>query len=205
MLFYFIRHGQSEANILREFSNGVNKHPLTLLGEEQAQTAAVSLQGAGVRKIFTSPVLRAVQTANIIAHSLGVEVEITPALQEYDVGTFEGSRREEDWREFFEIMDAWLKGQDWQRRPGGGENMLDMQKRFMPFIEGLLQSWRDQDGALVLVGHGGLYRCMLPLVLGNVPFARMLELPIHNTTQIVAEARAAGLVCVRWDEIVFSD
>jgi hypothetical protein len=51
---------------------------------------------------------------------------------------------------------------------------------------------------VVLVGHGGLYHCMLPLVLVNVDWDLALAQPIHNTGYVLAEARPEALVCISW-------
>ena len=63
MKLYFVRHGESVANVLRVFSNHNLDHPLTTLGVEQAHALAVKLAGKPIQRIYTSPVKRAVQTA----------------------------------------------------------------------------------------------------------------------------------------------
>ena len=70
MKLYFVRHGESTANLLREFSNSGFKHPLTEAGVEQARLVAHSLSGLQVERIYSSPVMRAVQTAQILGESL---------------------------------------------------------------------------------------------------------------------------------------
>src|SRR6266851_1245061 len=61
MKVYFVRHGESEANLLHEFSNRGFKHGLTQQGQQQATTLAQSLKNASVTKVFSSPLMRAVQ------------------------------------------------------------------------------------------------------------------------------------------------
>jgi broad specificity phosphatase PhoE len=82
-------------------------------------------------------------------------------------------------------------------KPDQGETFLDMQARFVPFIDRLLRE-TDDSGAIVLVSHGGLYRCMLPLVLVNVSKEFALNHAIANTAYIVAESTPKGLVCLQW-------
>ncbi len=91
MQFYFLRHGESEANVLQVVSNRGMQHPLTGKGREQARALAGSLLPAGIQAIFTSPLLRAVQTAEILAERLGVAFQVTDALAEYDCGALEGT------------------------------------------------------------------------------------------------------------------
>ena len=83
MRLYFVRHGESTANLLWEFSNSGFKHPLTEKGIEQARAVARSLSGLQVEQIYSSPVMRAVQTAQILAESLQAPLEITEALREW--------------------------------------------------------------------------------------------------------------------------
>jgi probable phosphoglycerate mutase len=141
---YFARPGESEANVLREISNRGLKHPLTEKGRQQAQTLAAVLQPAGIAAIYTSPLLRAVQTAEILSEALGVGLEVTDALREYDCGILEGTSGPETWAAFWALREAWWPGRQWDRRIEGGESFLDMQARFVPFIEGLLA--RDNQG-----------------------------------------------------------
>jgi probable phosphoglycerate mutase len=74
-----------------------------------------------------------------------------------------------------------------------------MQGRFVPFIEGLLAEHSGSQQGAVLVGHGGIYRCMLPLVLANVDAAFALAQPIGHTDTIIAKARGKELICTAWN------
>jgi broad specificity phosphatase PhoE len=205
MKLYFVRHGESEANLLWEFSNGLHKHGLTEKGRQQAARLAQSLRGAGITRIYTSPILRAVQTAEILADTLGPAYAITEALREYDVGALEGRSDQASWELFRQVNEAWLVRYEWDQRTAGGESFHDIRRRFVPFVEGLLQEEAATSGAIVLVGHGGTYRCMLPLVLQNVDFSFALEHGIANTAAIIAIPGPQGLVCTDWGDIHLAD
>ncbi|NMF56882.1 histidine phosphatase family protein [Pseudanabaena yagii] len=56
---YFVRHGESIANLLHEFSNTGCKHPLTENGINQAKLLADQLSGLQITQIYSSPILRA--------------------------------------------------------------------------------------------------------------------------------------------------
>src|SRR5512135_3574571 len=100
MKIIFVRHGESEANLLREFSNGLDKHPLTEKGRQQAAALAERLKGQPISGSYTSPVLRARQTAAILSAALGLPAETADALREYSVGIFEGRTDDASW-DFF--------------------------------------------------------------------------------------------------------
>lgn len=80
---YFARHGESEANRLRVISNRGNQFGLTPQGRRQAALLAQSLKAVPVMAIYSSPLLRAVETADILARELHQSVQVTEALREY--------------------------------------------------------------------------------------------------------------------------
>ncbi|GAA5008278.1 histidine phosphatase family protein [Actinopolymorpha pittospori] len=181
----FVRHGESEANLLHVFSNRGTKHGLTANGRGQALELARRLAGASVARIYTSPLLRAVQTAQILSRRLDVEVGPAEALCEYDVGAYEGSDDPAHWREYEEVLNTWTLAGEWDRRVGGGESYRDIKHRFAPFVEQVTA----MSGVTVLVGHGGLYRCMLRVVLTNVTATFALIHPLANTQQVRCVSR----------------
>ena len=198
MKLYFTRHGESEANVLRQISNRGLAHPLTEKGRQQARALAAELRPAGIAAIYTSPLLRAVQTAEILSEALGVGFEVTDALREYDCGILEGRSDPATWDAFWALREAWWPGRRWEQRIEGGESFLDMQARFVPFIAGLLAADDLRDSNLVLIGHGGLYLSMLPLVLDNVDHEFASRQQIPNTGYGLAETSPQGLVCREW-------
>lgn len=193
----FVRHGESEANLLHVFSNRGLKHGLTADGRVQALELAHRLAGASVDRIYTSPLLRAVQTAQVLSRRLGVDAAPAEALREYDVGAYEGSDDPAHWREYDEVLGAWMLAREWDRRVGGGESYHDIRRRFAPFVEQVTA----MSGVTVLVGHGGLYRCMLPVVLANVTAAFALAHPLANTQQVVAVPHRGAVACSAWGSI----
>ncbi len=64
------------ANLLHEFSNAGIKHPLTEEGVEQARTLALALSGLPIGQVYASPILRAVQTTQILSAALAVAYEV---------------------------------------------------------------------------------------------------------------------------------
>jgi broad specificity phosphatase PhoE len=198
MRLYFVRHGESEANVLREVSNRDFKHPLTEKGREQSLALARSLQGMPVARLFTSPLMRAVQTAEILTEALGVTYAISDALREYDCGILEGRSDDECWRLHAAQREAWLTDHLWDQRLEEGESFNDIRDRFVPFIEALSQRYAETPDNLLLVGHGGTYGCMLPLILENVGFDVLAERGFPNTGAVVAEWTGNGLTCLSW-------
>ena len=86
-MIYVIRHGQTELNS-RKVLQGRSDHPLNETGREQAKETAALLKGVCFDKVYSSPLIRAVQTAEIIAP--GAEIRIDDRLIEMDYGPYEG-------------------------------------------------------------------------------------------------------------------
>lgn len=198
MHFYFIRHGESAANRLHVISNRGQKHGLTVKGREQVATLAAQLAPSYITQLFTSPLLRASQTADILADALGLPYQITDALREYDCGMLEGNSDDATWERYRQLRSDWFDHHQWDARIEQGESFHDMQQRFVPFIQQLLQQTDSSDSAILLIGHGGLYACMLPLILQNVSFAMAATYPFPNTAYVLAKSHKNSLNALEW-------
>ncbi len=192
MKLYFVRHGESEANTLGVISNRGWKHGLTAAGRAQAQALAERLRGAGIARVYASPLMRAWQTGEIAARALDVPFERTDALREIDCGIAEGRSDEEAWALHDQVSREWIAGRTAARIPGG-ESLEDVRARFAPFVARLLE--RGEDA--LLVGHGSLFHVTLPDLL-KVDLAYVLQRGFPNTSYVLAEQRPEGLVCLEW-------
>jgi probable phosphoglycerate mutase len=83
-----VRHGESETNIRGLISEDIEGFPLTENGIKQARKTADELMKSNARKIFSSPVLRARETASIISSAMGVEVTIDNHIRESGLGPY---------------------------------------------------------------------------------------------------------------------
>ncbi len=202
MRFYFVRHGESEANVAREFSNDVlPKHPLTANGRAQAQALAEKLRGEKFAAIYASPLLRARQTAEILNAPHGLEIQIAPALREHHAGNLEGRADQAAWDEYRALFEAWLLQGALDARIDGGESFSELRARFIPFMQRLTEQYQDTDANVLLVAHGGVFLLMLPLILTNVGFTFGRTHILPNAALVLAEQREEGLVCVSWDGV----
>jgi broad specificity phosphatase PhoE len=89
MRLLLIRHAESTGNRQRRLQ-GRADFPLTQRGRCQAEELAAALSRLPVAAVYSSPVRRALDTAEAIAHRLGLKVEAQAALQEYDFGELSG-------------------------------------------------------------------------------------------------------------------
>ncbi len=198
MKLYFVRHGESHANMLHEISNRGLRHGLTERGREQALNLAKKLENRSIWHIFSSPLLRAIETSIILANYMGIYYDVVDALREYDCGVLEGRSDEEAWRLWQELYDAWTIDQKWEEKIDGGENFINLRERFTEFIAGLVDRYENTDAQLVCVSHGGVYRMMLPLVMKELDTRRVAEEGFGYTSCIVSEWHPTGLQFVEW-------
>ena len=112
-----IRHGQTIFNVMfgvTRIDPGVPDPILTARGRGQAREIATVLAGEGVERIVTSPYRRAIQTADMVARSLGVPVAIDPEVRErFSFSCDHGSRRSELARAWPEYDFAHLEERWW--------------------------------------------------------------------------------------------
>ncbi len=205
MRLYFVRHGQSEANVQMIISNRDLPHPLTELGRQQATALAQSLVDVPLAAFYASPIMRAAQTAQIVASVIGVPFEIADALREPDCGILEGRSDETAWAEHHRVKLDWLLHQKFDSYLEGGETFDDLRARFVPFVDRLVAAHGDTDHNILLITHGSLLYLMLPQVLTNVDFVSVRELPMPNTGVIVVEKRANDLICLEWCGVKLAD
>lgn len=203
MRLLFARHGESVANTERIISNRDLPHHLTPTGIAQATALAEQLAGQPVGAIWASPIVRAQETASIVAERLGLMVMTTPALREFDCGRAEGRGDAEAWALHDAVSRAWEVEQSYDRRiEPDGESFNDLRARFVPFVGDLIAQYRHTTEDVLLITHGALLYLMLPLVLTNIDsiFAKTHQL--GNCVVVAAHLEQEQLVCSQWADVL---
>ena len=162
-LMILVRHGQTDENVSGRIS-GQGDAPLNARGREQAALAATTLQPLGVTHIFSSPVVRARQTADILAQHLQVDVAEVADLREVEYGEWEGK--------FFHDIRQHPIAQQVFNDPiqavfPQGESLVAMQQRGVRVIEDVRR--QQPQNVVALVSHGDVIRTVLAHYLG-MPF-----------------------------------
>ena len=159
---YLIRHGETDYNNALRFQ-GQTDIPLNQKGIEQAEKAADFFRDIPLQAIYTSTLIRAKTTAEIIAGVKGMVVQETDALREMSFGIWENMNSKDiqkkyakEWKDFFASLARTTIPQ--------GESMLDVQKRAYPTVQEILD--RYPEGDVAFVAHGGIIRVLMCTMLG---------------------------------------
>ena len=177
-----VRHGESEGNALRRFTES-DLVPLTPAGREQAERAAAFLRArfAPVR-VVSSPFTRARQTAEIIASALAVPVELEAALREQFLGALHGQSYDAA-----PATPGYESLARWEWRPPGGETLLEVQARAVPALLAIARASLGRD--VVVTSHAGTIQAVWAHVEGgwqDVPY-------VPNGSVVVVEHDGAEL------------
>jgi broad specificity phosphatase PhoE len=179
-----VRHGATAANVCRpHVLQGLRPdNELIDLGKEQAREAGRMIRRFPVVRVYSSPLKRAVQTATVIAESLGVEMVVEDDLVEADVGEWSGLTWPEVERRWPE---AYRSFEENPERHGylGGENMRQVRERVW---ESLHRLQAGHEGEVVAaVAHG---------VVNRVVLADVMRLPLRYARRIPQDNGAYNIL-----------
>jgi broad specificity phosphatase PhoE len=173
-----IRHGATAANKVVPYrlqGRGSNL-PLDDLGREQSERTARVLAELAVDAVYSSPLLRALETARIVARPHRLDPLEVPELTEADTGRWEGltwgqaEARDPEHHHRFHANPGTVPYLD-------GESFLDVQRRTVPAIAALAAKHPDQR--IIVVAHHVVNRAYLAAVLG-IPIDRARTLRQAN-------------------------
>jgi broad specificity phosphatase PhoE len=204
MRIIFTRHGESLANTLHVISNRDLRHPLTETGRAQAAALADKLAGRPIAQVYSSPVLRARETAEIVSARLGSPLEVAEALREYDCGILEGRGDEAAWATHGKYVLDWLAGKNRDQAPEGGETFFEIQQRLAGFVNGLAARHGGGNAEILCVSHGGTTIFGLPGLLPNLSLDLAWEQGLKHMDMVVAEEKSGRLFCRSWGNHIFA-
>ena len=141
--FWFLRHGETDWNA-QGISQGNADIPLNDVGLAQARAAAALLRNRGIAAIVASPLSRARVTAEIVAETLALPVQIDDGLREVAFGVQEGQKMT-DW------FAGWIDG---AFTPEGAETFAALRARGVAAVNRAL----ELPPVVLVVAHGALFR-----------------------------------------------
>lgn len=163
MRFIFVRHGKTHFNEIN-LTQGWCDSPLSKVGIKQVENISKQLEQYQIDKAYTSPLGRAVQTANIILSKKEVEPIYEERFKEVNFGILEGISTELVRKLNIESPD-WLEDLDMDYRPYEGEDIHDVILKHHKAVQEIIEDCNEKDTVLI-VGHGcslyGFIKSLLP-------------------------------------------
>lgn len=195
MKLYIIRHGQTDWNIAKKIQ-GRQDIPLNERGRYQAGCLKKAMENRPVTAVFTSPQIRAMETAKAVALSSGSAVIPVKDLMEINYGSWEGKTEEELLQEDRALYEAWWSHPA-ETAPPGGESISQVNERCQ-------KAWKEIEpqltGDAAIVAHGGLLAHFMEQLLGSESVAASTVAHNASITTIEYEPETERFMLVEFDD-----
>ena len=187
---FVARHGEAlyESELLSDAGGWLSPQ-----GRRQATELAATLGPERIARVWVSDMSRAVQTAEIVAGILGVDVVVRRGLREFGVGDAAGTTGDPD--PFAATFAAWLDG-DLAARIPGGESGEEVVGRYAAVLDEVADEHRGESA--LVVSHGGVMSMALSVVARNLAASHGKERPMPTCGVVALEADADGWICRSW-------
>lgn len=189
---YLIRHGESTWNEAGRVQ-GWGNPALSRQGVAQARAMARRFRAIPLQRIYTSPLVRARQTAQAIGDVIGLSLYPVADLREVGLGAWEGRPITSLRRRHPELYHTWLRTPSRARIPDA-EGIVRFQRRVLGAFRGVLAE-ADHGSTVAIVTHGGVIRVILASVLG-VPFDPLMRGISLGNTSITQLTRSRGRLAI---------
>ncbi len=194
---YLIRHGvtawHKEGRLL-----GQRDIPLDDDGMAQAECLADALAGAPLREVVSSPLVRAVQTAEIFGRRRGIEVARDPRLGDLRIGSWEGRPAAEvhasaEWRRMIAVPD--------ERAPDG-ESLRELAHRARGAIDQILADNPSGD-AVAVITHGSIIRALvLEYLEAPLESYELIDVALASITSVAFHGARPRINVLGWTPTV---
>lgn len=155
MRLLIFRHGETEANVLHLMHKAGDSIGLNDVGRQQAFVVARVCKEKGVQAVYSSPELRARETADIISGTICLKTVIIEILRERDWGDWAGK----SWAAIDLALENMTLVERYTFVPPNGESWQDVENRLVSTLSSITQ--KDFE-TVAVVTHGGAMRALMP-------------------------------------------
>lgn len=159
-----VRHGETEWNRVERFRGRIDVE-LNETGHDQAQAAAERLRDWTIDAVYSSPLKRALDTAQPIAEACKHEVRPLPGIVDVDYGQWAGHSPQEVADEYPDVYQTWVEASHLVEFPEG-ESLEQVKDRAWDAMQGVCA--RHSERAVVLVSHVVVNRVLVCAAFGLV-------------------------------------
>ena len=191
MRILLIRHGETDWNRTHRFQ-GRSDLPLNQKGRDEAHALALGLKNQSLAAIYSSPLARAIETAQLIrVFHPAVPLFEEEGLAEMDLGEFEGMEAGQWVADHADFIRSWRETPASVRMPGG-ENLQEVQARAINTLERIERLY-SMESTLLLCSHNFVNRAILCYALG---------IPLDRFREVRQETAALNVLCIRKGRLV---
>ncbi len=184
---YLIRHGETEGSEVKRYKGSIDV-PLSERGIEQIRRLAEYLNRSYkyynnvLSAVYSSPLSRALKSAEIIAEPHSLKPVVMPDLRERNFGIWEGMTFDEIKEKYPEEFKAWSSN-PLKYSPVNGESTIEVKDRVIRAIEGIISNHNEET--IAVVAHGGVNRLILCHFLG---------IPLENIFRIEQDTACLNII-----------
>lgn len=168
-LVIFMRHGQAENNVSRTLVGRHIESHLTSQGRQQVADAAKQLKSIPLDKVYVSPVIRAMETAQIVCETLGMNYEVDERLYEIELGKLVGMNYEEVTTKYGDLFLRFYAEHDPVLDSFGVEPFAAVKQRIKSLLDDALK--KHEDSNVLMVTHLDPIKAALATLLDLKPEA----------------------------------
>jgi len=179
---FLVRHGETAWNRDKRIQGARSNTPLNQSGFEQADRLANLLRQEGLDAAYSSPLKRAMDTAQVIAKECRIPLSVVPEFREIDAGELDGLTTREMGSRYATFWEDWSQGDPSTRLPSG-ESLEELQNRAWWAVERILE--RHVDGAAVMVAH---------MFTNMVVIAKAIDLDLRHVLHLRQDTAAVNIV-----------
>ena len=189
MICYLARHGKDDDTV----RGGWSQQPLTDEGKAQADELASFVQRSdlGIKRIYSSDLLRAMQTAQPVSDKLLLPIIQMPEFRETNNGILAGMQNELANKMYPGLYWNTL---DWEQRYPGGESPREFYERISTAWDAFQKIVLEQNENVLLVTHGGVINVILSIVNGEKYSNKTAMRKIRNAELIALEYQGKGWI-----------
>jgi broad specificity phosphatase PhoE len=186
-VLYLIRHGETTGDVEDRYGGDYDDH-LTEKGKQQSRDMAEKLKGKGIEIIYTSPLIRARETGQILEEATGAALEVLPEMKERNnYGILTGmvkAEAKENHREQVELLS------DYKNTVQGGESYDDFAARV---VKGLNIVMNDQVNTMAIITHAGPIRVVCRAFLNGQEFKEIKDCAVVELENIDGVLKAISI------------
>lgn len=197
---YLVRHALAKGNVERRFQ-GRTDNLLAEEGRLQVRLVARRFSVLPIQAVYTSPLLRAAETARGIANAHKLDPIVDEGLTEIDGGDFEDRLFDELVVEYPEVFHQFEHEPHKFKGLGGGESTAEVYERMKRTVLDIVK--KNKGSNIVIVSHGCAIRCFLCYALGY-PLERMNEIAWGGNTcvaHVLFDGSFSPKVCDYGDDL----